>query len=90
VRAVKEFFDLLQSATITLPVIEVAFLMIALSFCLVFGHTRFGLIAAYVIVYRWGWQFLTGSGEDFILWYFILGSLVGVLTIIGLMAPPHE
>ena len=81
----KELITLISGATITLPVVEVCALLSLLSVCLVFKCTKVGLVAAYLFIYRWGWLFLTGGGDNFLLSYLILGSVVAILTVIGML-----
>jgi hypothetical protein len=82
------FVDLLElvgSATLSLPALEVSMLFMALTFCLVLRFTKVGLVTAYVFVYRWGWLFFAERSQSFLISYLVLGMVVGVLTVIGMM-----
>ena len=77
--------SVLQNARIDLPIVEIAVLVMSLSFFLVFKMTRVGLIAAYLFTYRWGLLFFTRQASDFLVFYLLFGFAVGLLTIIGMV-----
>jgi len=84
------FFDLMSKATLTLPAMEISFLLTALSFCLVLRMSKTGLMIAYLFIYRWSWLILKERGQDFLLPYLIFGVIVGVLTVIGMFRTSPE
>ena len=83
-----EFLQLLTNASINLPLLEVSLLIIILSVCLVFRLTRFGLIAAYLFLYRWGLIFFLKQEHGFLLSYLVFGFIIGIATIVGMVWKP--
>lgn len=51
------FFNTVMLADITLPFYEVALMLGVLTFCFLFRSYRFGLMAAFLFVFRLGWIF---------------------------------
>lgn len=82
--------DIIRTASITLPALEISILLAVLSFCLVFHLTKIGLITAYLFIYRWGWLILSSKDEKFLTSYLILGTIVGIITTVGLVFSHHS
>lgn len=82
--------QMVKTASITLPAIEISTLLALLTFCLVFHLTKIGLITAYLFIYRWGWLLLANNGQKFLTYYFILGTFVGIITAAGLVFTRHS
>ncbi len=82
---INTLLHIFQNATLQLPAMEVVLSLAVLSLSLVFRLTRFGLIFAYVLSYRWGWTLFVGRSEKFMLAYLLFGTVTGILTIIGMM-----
>lgn len=80
-----EVWAVIKTASITLPALELTVLLGLLTFCLVFRLTRAGLITAYLFIYRWGWIFFSEKDENFLKFYLIFGTAVGIITAIGLI-----
>lgn len=83
-------FDIIKTASITLPALEISILLALLSFCLVFHLTKIGLITAYLFIYRWGWLVLASKEQKFLIAYLILGIIVGIITAAGLVFSRHS
>ena len=83
-----ELLSLLRDACIPLPVVELSLLILLLSVSLVFRLTRFGLITAYLFVYRWGLLFFLKQGSQLVAFYLVFGFAIGIATIIGLIWKP--
>ena len=83
-----QMLNLLSSATIPLPALEVVALLVLLSACLLFRTTRIGLLAAYIVVYRWGFLFFMNNAQSSLVAYMIFGGFVAVLTVIGMLHKP--
>lgn len=79
---------IIKNATITLPVLEVTVLLAVLTCCMVFRFTRIGLLTAYLFTYRWGWLFFIGQSQKFLVAYLLFGSIVAILTVIGMLQSP--
>ncbi len=84
------FLRLVSQAVITLPLLELCILILVISVCLVFRLSRFGLITAYLFVYRWGLLFFLRQAQHMLLPYLILGFGVGIATIVGALWKPSE
>ena len=48
-----EIFELIKTAEISLPAIELTVLIVILSACLLFRFNKTGLIVSYIFAYRW-------------------------------------
>ena len=53
----KEFYDILRHAEITLPFHEVGIMLCVLTFCFLVHYYRIGLLTSFVFVFRIGWMF---------------------------------
>ncbi|MDI6775171.1 MAG: hypothetical protein QME60_07240 [Verrucomicrobiota bacterium] len=84
------FSQLLRNADVSLPLAEVCLLILVLLTCLVFKMTRFGLITAYLFVYRWGLLFFLKQGHAFLMPYLVFGFVIGTATVIGLVWKPSS
>jgi hypothetical protein len=82
-----EFVDMLKNATITLPAVEVAIMMITMSFCLLVRYPKVGLIAAYIFAYKWGWMFINKQSPNFLVAYLAFGFIIGLLGVICMLRP---
>lgn len=87
---INELLTLLRDATMTLPALELSLLLISLTFCLVLGFSRTGLIIAYLFTYRWGWIFFMGKKQEFLVAYVVFGIIAGALAVVGLLRSPSE
>ncbi len=81
----EELRAILTTATLTLPAIEVAALIIIISLCLVFKVNRVGLIVAYLFSYRWGWLLCMGQGKEVLIPYLVFGCTVIILTVVSML-----
>jgi len=85
--ALTEFWSIVREAEISAPSLEVLFLLVILSVCLLFKATRVGLLVAFLFVYRWGFLFFqenfTGDQYAFVYGYLVFGVLVVLLTIVS-------
>lgn len=80
-----EVIKILEGATVTLPVLEIASLTLIVSLCLVFRYNRTGLITAYLFAYRWGWPFFHGQSQQALMAYMWFGGAVVLLTVISML-----
>ena len=80
-----EIFSVIDGANLSLPVIEVTGLMVVVSLCLVFRYNRIGLIAAYLVAYRWGWMFVSSDYQQARIPYIWFGGAVTVLSIFSMV-----
>ena len=80
-----EIVQLIKSASITLPMAELAILIIILTTCLVFHFNRTGIIAGYIFTYRWGWLFFVSHEQKYLVMYLVFGVVVGVLAVVGML-----
>ena len=55
------FLDTVMLADITLPFYEVALMLGVLTFSFLFRSYRFGLLAAFLFVFRLGWVFFESN-----------------------------
>jgi hypothetical protein len=83
----KEIYEALRGATFTLPAIEVSALIVILALCLVFRYSKTGLITGYIFAYRWGWMFITGHEQAYLMGYLVFGIIVGALAAVQFMWP---
>jgi hypothetical protein len=81
----QQIYNVICRATLDLPAIEVTFLIIILTICLLFKFTRTGLVVAYLFVYRWGWLFFMEQPQEMLVGYLIFGCIVGILTVVGML-----
>jgi hypothetical protein len=81
---IETIFKVLSNAQITLPMIELALLMIIMTACLLFQYTQTGLVVAYLFCYRWGMVFVQTQSQTIVICYIIFGSMVGILTVVGM------
>lgn len=88
----RAFIDIIAHAKLELPALELIILVGLLALCLVLRFTRLGLIAAFALTYRWGWQFMREQGgTDNFMIYLIFGVIVGTLALISLFSrAPRE
>ena len=86
----QEALTVIQTASITLPALEVSVLLALLSFCLVLRLIRIGLITAYLFIYRWGWMLFATKDEKFLTTYLIFGTAIGIITAAGLIFSHHS
>jgi hypothetical protein len=82
----------LQGTSITIPLLELALILILLTFCLLFQFSRTGLIIAYLFIYRWSWSFCSQNHffdekarNMFLTGYIVFGILVLTLTIVAMI-----
>ena len=80
-----ETLDLIQSATVSLPALEVTILLVALTVCMLFEVTRIGLVVSYLFVYRWGWLFFQAHNQGVLVAYMIFGCVTGILAVLGMI-----
>ena len=80
-----ETLDLIQSATVSLPALEVTILLVALTVCMLFEVTRIGLVVSYLFVYRWGWLFFQAHNQCLLVAYMIVGCVTGILAVLGMI-----
>jgi hypothetical protein len=85
----KELINLVSNSTLQLPAVEVCLALSVLSLSMVFRLTRFGLIFAYLLSYRWGWSLFVGKSEEYMLGYLVFGMITGILTVIGMIQSDH-
>ncbi len=85
-----EAIEIVKTAVLPLPAIEIAALLGLLSACLVFRLTKVGLIGAYMFAYRWGWIVFMNQSQRFLMGYLVFGCAVGILTVVGMLRSPSE
>lgn len=81
----RDFFNIVAHATIELPAMELIALIGILAVCLVFRFTRVGLLVAYALCYRWGWQFMQTQNSNTFMTYLVAGIIVGALAVISML-----
>ena len=81
----KEMFNLVNDASLTLPAMELALLLIIVSICLVLKFSRTGLITGYIFAYKWGWTFCLASAPGHMLIYMIFGAVVCILSVVNML-----
>ena len=86
----REWFNIIASASITLPMLEMGLMTLTIAICLVSRLNRTGLIVAYLFAYRWGWPFFQGQSNAFMMAYFWFGCAVGILTVVGMLQSAHS
>ena len=84
----KEITEALGAMTISLPALELGILITVMALCLVLKLSRTGLMASYILVYRWGWSFCVSHEPQYLMGYLVFGCLVGVLTVVGMLKSP--
>ena len=85
-----EFINIISEASLPLPALEIAILLVSLTLCLVFRLNRIGLVIAYLFAYRWGWIVFVERSQSFLTVYLLFGSIVGILTVAGLLKSPDH
>ena len=86
-----EFFN---STEISIPVIQVALLLIVSTMSLLFGRVKLALLTNYVFAFYWGYiqnkEVLFGASLEkmnyFNMFYFLFGFVIVVLAMIGFLA----
>ena len=85
VHAWHHFYDALKSTSLNVPALEVAVLLIVLTFCLLFRAPRVGLLVAFLFAYRLGWMFMQASyaksQQIFIVGYLVFGIVSAILFL---------
>jgi hypothetical protein len=82
-----EFWDTVQHAKLDMAALELCVLLLVQAICLVFRLPRIGLMASYLFAYRWGWAFMAGQSERYLIMYLVFGSVVCILSVISFMIP---
>jgi len=82
---INEIIQILRNATICLPALEIILLITILTVCLTSSYSKVGLIAACLFTYKWGFQLFIREGDRYLTMYVICGSLVCILTVIGMI-----
>lgn len=85
-----EWIQLFANAQLSLPLLEISLLIVVLSVCLVMKLARFGLITAYLFIYRWGLLFFLKQDQRFFVPYIVFGFIIGVATVIGMVWKPSS
>jgi len=85
-----EFINIITKASLPLPGLEITILLVSLTLCLVFRLNRTGLFIAYLFTYRWGWIVFAENSQSFLATYLLFGSVVGILTVAGLLKSPDS
>ena len=83
--ACPHFYEALRGTTLTVPALEVAVMLVILTFCLLFRAPRVGLLAAFLFTYRLGWMFMQVSFAKaqhlFIVGYLVFGIVAAILFL---------
>ena len=86
--------DFFNSTEISIPVIQVALLLIISTLSLLFGRVKLALLTNYIFAFYWGYiqnrENLLGTSIEkisyFNLFYFLFGFIIVVLALIGFLA----
>ena len=86
--------DFFNSTEISIPVIQVALLLIISTLSLLFGRIKLALLTNYLFAFYWGYvqnrENLIGTSIEkisyFNLFYFLFGFVIVVLAMIGFLA----
>ena len=74
-------FKIIANANLTLPALEVFLLIGFLNLALLFRLPRCGMIAAYIVVYRWCWPTVNSLPETARYFYIGFGVFAAILAI---------
>ncbi len=83
--AFQQFMSTVTNASITISALELTFVIVALTSCLVFRFPRTGLIVAYLFCYKNGWTVMLQHSPTYVAGYMCFGILVGVVSVIGML-----
>ena len=82
------------STELSVPLIQIAFLLALSTLVLLFGRVKLALLTNYIFVLYWGYGFngerliASGGGEigSFTIFYFGFGLIIAILAAIGFFA----
>jgi hypothetical protein len=85
--------EALISTNITIPVIQLLFLILSCTLALLFGRQKLALIINYLFVFYWGFNVNlenhAGLNPDVAVWfsssYIVFGCLLIIFSLIGLL-----
>jgi Na+/citrate or Na+/malate symporter len=78
----KELTDILLNATISLPFYEVALMLVVITLCFLFHSFRFGLLVAFLFVFRLGWLFFSEHFGINQIGYIVAYSAFGIVVFV--------
>ena len=90
--------DLIHSAELSIPILQIVMLLLLSTVALLFGKVKMALLINYMFTMYWGygfgWEYLKDSGfanlDYFTYIYFGFGFVIVAMAIIGFLAPSNK
>ena len=90
--------DLIHSAELSIPILQIVLLLLLSTVALLFGKVKLALLVNYMFTMYWGygfgWEYLKNSGfanlDYFTYIYFGFGFVIVAMAIIGFLAPSNK
>jgi len=86
--------EVIYQTELTIPLLQVAMLLILVTFALLFGRVKLALLINYLFTFYWGYVFngqrlLATQFQDmnrFVILYFAFGFAIAIFALIGFLA----